>query len=144
MVSVQCNLMKSITATGFVLGLAGALLDFVSGLLILLHSMMSTNEMGVMMTSYSSTGIAWTIGLFALGALLLVTSFLSITASGIARMRIFGAAMVVYGIMMLVVSGAMFLKLAPMMTGYTYSGIGMFVTGALMIVNGSVMSRRMM
>lgn len=136
--------MRASVAIGVVLGVTGAMLDFVSGYLILTHSMTSINEMGTIMTSYSYAGAAWSVCLIGLGTLLLVTSIVSISGTGLTRMALFGALMVVYGIVMVFMGGAMYLRLTPMMDGYLLSSIGMFIVGALMIINGGIMRRRMM
>ena len=136
--------MRSSATVGVILGLAGAFLDYVSGYLILVHSMMSTNLMGTIMTSYRSSGLAWSVCLFALGTLLLITSIVSISKTGLARMGLFGVLMIVYGIVMLFVGGAMILRITPMMSSYLVSSTGMFVVGALMIINGGIMRRPMM
>lgn len=136
--------MRNAAVSGFVLGILGSVLDFTSGYLILSNVMITTNEMGMMITSYSSSNLAWSIGLFALGALLLLTSLASISSIGRTRMNLFGMLMLVYGIVMLLVGAAMFTRVAPMMTGYLASSVGMFVVGVLMVVNGSLMNRRMM
>ncbi|MDG6998160.1 MAG: hypothetical protein JRN15_03495 [Nitrososphaerota archaeon] len=136
--------MRSATIASVLLGLAGASLDYASGYLILTNSMMIVNEMGNMLTSYSSSGLGWSIGLFALGTLLLATSIASFSSAGMGRMDLFGLLMIVDGVVMLLIGGAMFLRVTPMMNGFIFSGIGMFVIGALMIVNGGFMRRPMM
>jgi hypothetical protein len=133
--------LKRITLAGFILGLAGAFLDFSSGYLILTQSKMSVDTMGVMMTEYNSTSLAWGIGLAALGALLIATSFASVSSLGIARMRIFGVLMMVYGAIMLLIGETMYSGMAPIMEGSFLSSVGMLLVGTLMLLNGFLMSR---
>lgn len=135
--------MRNTSVAGVLLGLAGALLDYASGYLALTHSMMSVNEMGNMVSSYSSSGLGWSIGLFALGTLLLVTAVASISKAGMDHMDLFGLLMISYGVVMLFIGAMMFLGFAQMMTGYIFSGVGMFVVGILMVVNGGLMRRPM-
>lgn len=136
--------MRNTTTTGFLLGLVGSILDLTSGYRILSQAMIRTNEMGMMSSTYSLSNLVWSISLFVLGAFLLITSLASISQAGLARMHLFGALMIAYGIVMLFVGSAMFVRVAPMMNGYLVSGMGMFLVGALMIVNGALMNRRVM
>lgn len=136
--------MRKAVVSGFVLGVLGSFLDFTSGYLILSRAMTSTNEMGTMINTYSLSNLAWSISLFVLGAIILITSLASISKAGLARMHLFGTLMIAYGIIMLFVGGTMFARIAPMMNGYLISSAGMFVVGALMIANGALMNRRMM
>lgn len=136
--------MRVTSAFGFILGLAGAFLDLLSGYLILSNSMMPANDMNIMIPTYSSTGLAWSIGLFALGALLLVSVLVSSTNTGMSHMGLVGGLMILYGFVMMLIGGAMLFRVTPMMSDYLSSSTGMFVVGALMIVNGSFMRRNEM
>lgn len=126
---------------GLSLGLVGALLDFSTGYLILTQAMMTTNEMGVNMTEYNSSALAWGIAIFVLGAILLVTAIASVSSVGKRRMDLFGVLMTVFGVAMLFIGGAMYSRVTPMMAGYFLSSLGMFVVGALMVLNGILMRR---
>lgn len=126
---------------GVFLGLAGALLDFYSGYQILTASAMMTNEMGMTVTQYTPSGLAWGVGLSALGVMLLVTAIATVTSLGMRHMKSIGALMILYGVIMLVIGVSMYSEVAPMMGGAALSGPGMLVVGALMVVNGAVMRR---
>ena len=125
-----------------VLGVLGAALDFNSGYLFLSQSIMTTNDMGVMTSHYNMPVFDWGVVLVLLGLLVLGTSLISVTSSGMQRMRSFGILMAVYGVMMLVIGSFMYSGMTPMMTGATFSSVGMIVVGALMIVNGVLMMRK--
>jgi hypothetical protein len=137
-----------IVTLGLILGLVGALLDFTTGYFILERGVMritTMNGMGQTMTEYNSSVLAWGIGVLVLGAMVLITALASLSSLGMRRMNLFGALMIVYGMAMLFVGGAMLTGLAPMtMTeGYTLlSSLGMLVVGALMLLNGFMMNRR--
>ena len=133
--------LNHITLTGLILGFAGAVLDFSSGYLIFVQSMVRTNTMGVSMTEYNSFALVWGIGLFVLGGLLIITAIASVSSFGNMRMRIFGLMMAVYGVVMLLVGESMYLQIAPMMAGSFLTSVGMFVVGFLMILNGVLMVR---
>lgn len=129
--------MNSRIQTGLVLGLFGAALDFASGFLFLSQSM--TNDMGMLVSQYNQRAIEWSVVLFSLGFLLIVTSLLSVSSFGMKRMRILGGLMTVYGGAMFVIGSLMYSGLTPIMTGELLSSAGMFVVGALMIINGALM-----
>jgi hypothetical protein len=124
---------------GVLLGFAGALLDFYSGYLILAQSQM-VNGMG-MVEGYTSTGLAWGIGVILLGVVLAVTSIALTLPSQMNRMDDFGTLMVVYGLAMLFIGGSMYLGLTSMMTGVFSPGLAMLAVGVLMIANGALMRR---
>ncbi|MGI0078468.1 MAG: hypothetical protein ACRECH_02485 [Nitrososphaerales archaeon] len=131
--------MNTPVKTGLVLGILGAALDFNSGYLFVSQSVMMTNDMGVMTTHFDVPALEWGVVLFSLGALILGTSLVSATLFGMQRMRSFGVIMAVYGIAMLVIGSIMYSGMTPMMTGSTFSSIGMFAVGALMVINGVLM-----
>ncbi|MHB2036916.1 MAG: hypothetical protein ACYCPW_09290 [Nitrososphaerales archaeon] len=133
--------MNRITLSGFILGFAGAILDFSSGYLIFVQSMVTTNTMGVSMTEYNSFAVVLGIGLFVLGGLLIITAIASVSSFGNMRMRIFGLMMTVYGVVMLLIGELMYSRIAPMMAGSFLSSAGMFAVGFLMILNGVLMVR---
>lgn len=126
-----------------VLGVLGATIDIASGYLFLTQSMITTNDMGVMITGVNYQGIGWSAGLFSLGALILITTFLGASSFGKGRMRNFGYLMVIYGIVMLLIGTLMYSGMTPMMEGSLYSSLGMFIVGVLMIANGAIMTKTM-
>ncbi|HMD78947.1 MAG TPA: hypothetical protein VKF39_03070 [Nitrososphaerales archaeon] len=122
---------------GVLLGFAGAVLDFYAGYLILAQSNM-INDMGIF-TGYTSTGLAWGIGVVSLGVVLAVTSLASMLPSRMNRMGDFGVLMIVYGFAMLFIGGSMYLGLTAMMTGAVFPASAMLALGILMIANGALM-----
>lgn len=113
---------------GFVLGLAGAVLDFYSGYQL-------TTQPGMM-----GAAQVWGIGVLLLGTVLAVTTLASLPG-GSRRMKDFGGLMVVFGFAMLFIGVAMYLGYTSMMQAAVPSGVGMMVVGALMVANGTLMSR---
>ena len=141
---MQSGSMGSVGAFGAILGFAGALLDFYSGYLLLAGSNMRTTEMG-MVTQGGGPGVAWGIGISALGIVLAATAVASILRLGAGRMADFGALMVVYGIVMLFIGASMYAGVTSMTQGAPFPALGMLVVGALMVANGAAMRRpRMM
>ena len=121
------------------LAVAGSLLDFYSGYQILAQS--TTNEMGMVVMQYTSSGLLWGVGVIVLGAALVITAFAEVSSFGMRRMGTFGTLMVAYGIIMLFVGVSMFRGVTPMMQGITLSGLGMLAVGPLMVFNGVIMWR---
>lgn len=126
---------------GVFLALTGAFLDFYSGYQILTQSAMVNNEMGMVLAQYTTSGLAWGVGLLALGAVLLVTALASATSLGTNHMRTLGALMALYGVVMLFVGASMYGGVTPTMQGATLSGLGMLAVGTLMVLNGFLMRR---
>lgn len=124
---------------GMVLGFAGALLDFYSGYLLLTSSSMDTSDMGMIAQSNAS-GLVWGIGIAALGVVLAVTA-LATRSLMRTRMRDLGGLMMVYGVAMLFIGTSMYAGITSMTQGALFPSLGMFVVGALMIVNGVMMWR---
>ncbi len=121
----------------FILGIVGALIDFSTGYLLLSESTMTTNDMGVTLTSYNTFAIAWGIGISVLGIALVLTAVANIFS--MEHVALFGVLMVLFGIIMLFIAGAMYSHVTPIMSGYLVSSIAMSVVGALMISNGIFM-----
>lgn len=117
---------------GVVLGLAGALLDFASGYLLMTQGGMARANM------------VWGVGIFALGLVLAATALASVYLAGAGQMGGFGALMILYGLVMLFIGGVMLSGVVSMMTGALLSGTGMVLVGILMIVNGLAMRRSRM
>jgi hypothetical protein len=99
---------------------------------------MVSNSMGVMLPG---SGLIWTIGLYVLGATLLVVAIASVSRVGREKMTSFGALMALYGAIMLVIGSLMFFNLTPMTQDSAISGLAMLVLGSLMILNGVLMIR---
>jgi hypothetical protein len=124
-----------------ILSFAGALLDIYSGYSFLAQSTTTSNDMGVIMTVHNSSAFAWGTGVLALGAILIITAIASVTYLGKTRMLLFGILMIVYGAVMLLIGASMYSGIAPLMNAALLSSAGMFAVGALMILNGALMSR---
>lgn len=127
---------------GMVFGLAGALLDFYSGYLLLTHTGMDEPSMGVI-TANSASGSVWGVGVVALGVVLAVTAFVTLLSMA-TRMRDLGALMLVYGAAMLFIGASMYAGITSMAQGAIFPASGMFLVGALMLANGVMMRRLMM
>jgi hypothetical protein len=124
-------------AVGVLLSFAGAVLDFYSGYAILAQSNM-INDMGIF-TGYTSTGLAWGIGVVSLGVVLAVTSLAFMLPSRMKRMGDFGVLMIVYGFAMLFIGSSMYLGLTATMNGAFFPASAMLALGILMIANGALM-----
>jgi len=83
------------------------------------------------------------LGLFVLGAIVILTAAVSIMSVRRGRPKLLSGSMVAYGIVMLLVGGSMAGGLVAMMSTPLY-GYAMIVVGILMIANGSIMSRARM
>ncbi len=123
-----------------VLSVIGAVLNLVSGTSILaMASVPIAGNMGMMPPGSGIT--MWALLLYGLGGLLIVTGVLGVTHVGMSRMRTFGGIMVVYGVVMLIIGGSMFMGITPVMQG-AISSMGMLLVGLAMIVNGTLMATR--
>lgn len=118
---------------GFILGLAGGALDFISGTSIFAGSMPGGS---VMASPMGLPNIVWVDGLYILGGAVLVTAFLSMSTFAVS-MTLSRALMVTYGVVMLIVGWAMSSGTALMMT--PVFGYAMVVVGVLMVANGALM-----
>jgi threonine/homoserine efflux transporter RhtA len=125
--------------TGILLGFAGALLDFYSSYQLLVQSG-TTGEMG-MIASFSSAGLAWGIGVAALGVVLAATSLAYLRPVRMRKMKDFGFLMVVYGLAMLFIGVSMYLGITSMATGVVLPAIGMLIVGVTMLANGVLMQQ---
>ncbi len=133
--------MNSLARNGLILGLVGALVDFVSGYFFLSQSMVVTNDMGMVVSNYNQYAVEWSAVLFAIGALLVITSLFGLSSIGMGKMKVLGGLMILYGIIMFFIGLVMYSGMTPMMDGSLYSSIAMFVVGVLMILNGALMSK---
>ncbi len=96
------------------------------------------------MVHYSGSAIAWGVFVTILGVLLVVTAVANVSLIGMKRMSLFGLLMVLYGLVMLLLGALMYSGVIPLMMEKNFalvSSLGMFVVGALMLVNGSIMTR---
>jgi hypothetical protein len=131
--------LSSVGLFGVFLAVAGSILDFYSGYQILAQS--STNDVGMVVMQYTSSGLVWGVGIIILGAALVITAPAVVSSFGMHRMKTFGTLMVAYGIIMLFVGISMYRGITPMMQGNIISGLGMLVVGPLMVFNGAIMWR---
>ncbi|MDA4119019.1 MAG: hypothetical protein OK436_00345 [Thaumarchaeota archaeon] len=136
---IEPRSLSSVGLFGVFLAVAGSILDFYSGYQILAQS--TTNDMGMVVMQYTSSGLVWGVGIIILGAALVITAPAVVSSFGMRRMRTFGTLMVAYGIIMLFVGISMYRGVTPMMQGITLSGLGMLVVGPLMVFNGAIMWR---
>ena len=77
----------------------------------------------------------------ALGVVLAATAPAAVLRFSAGRMADFGALMVVYGLVMLFIGGAMYAGLTSMTQVTLFPSSGMFVVGVLMVANGALMRR---
>ncbi len=122
-----------------VLSIVGAAIDFVTANFFFSQSMSVTNGMGMLVSNHNQYAIEWSVVLFALGGLLVVTSLLGVSHFGVQKMNIFGGLMMLYGATMIFLGVLMFSGMSPMMNGSLYSSLAMLVVGFLMILNGALM-----
>lgn len=132
---------SALPLVGLLLSIVGAILDFASGAFIL-QTLSTPVGTGMVASGVQSTAWGWTLLLFAMGALLLITGVLGITPLAMRRMRFFGVIMILYGIVMLVIGSFMSFGIAPMMRGGLVSGLTMLMVGLGMIVNGKMMAAK--
>jgi hypothetical protein len=130
--------LRNLSVLGLGLGLAGAILDFVSGTLILKDSMTAAP---MMPSTFNQAALAWALVLYSLAAILAITGILGVTSAGMGRMRRIGNLMLLYGVVMIGIGGLMYGGYAPTMGGLLLSSVGMLTVGILMIANGALMSR---
>lgn len=130
-------ILRSAGLFGVVIGIAGSILDFYSGYRTLGQSTPAASDMAM---GNSAPGLAWGIGIIGLGFVLLVTSFASMLPTWANNMKGFGALMVVYGFVMLLIGVSMYLGLI-LMSGAFSPALGMLAVGVLMAANGVFMTR---
>lgn len=134
--------MTSLSSTvGFIIGLAGGVLDFASGTGLLQNGMQQT-IMENASTAPQNDVVG--LGLYALGAVVIASAAASVISVGRKHLGLLSGLMVVYGVVMLLVGGLMAGGLLTMMISTPFYGYAMVVVGALMIANGSIMSRTKM
>jgi len=134
---MKIGLTPSGSASGLILGLVGGVLDFASGAGLLVGGMQQTPMEN---SSVSPQNEALALGLFVLGATVIISAVISIMPVGRGHTKLLAGSMVAYGIVMLLVGGSMARGLVAMMSTPLY-GYAMVIVGILMIVNGSIMSR---
>jgi len=116
--------LRTIAVTGLALSVAGGALDFVSGYLL------ASNSSGMTMTNGAEFLVG--SGLLVLGIAELATGAMVVSSLGVGRMRLLGALMEIYGILMGLASAytpSMNGAMADLMLGV---GILMFLNGILM------------
>lgn len=123
-----------------IIGIAGGLVDLVSGSVLLADASSRGSLMGMMGPSSSTWG-----GLFllALGIVVLVTTLLMMGEWGRRAPATFRLLMFVYGIAMLSVGASMIAQLFSMTSGSLLSGAVMIVVGAAMLVSAASMGDAM-
>ena len=133
--------MKRILVIGFILAIAGAVLDFNSSYSFFMGSEVTTSSMGVTIMRYNNSSIDWGVVFAVLGAALTCTAVANISSVGMRRMSLFGGLMIIYGVVMLALSFLMYSGITPMMqqNSLVISSVGMFIVGALMCANGWLM-----
>lgn len=119
--------MRTLTATGLVLAIIGASLDFISG-----YAMVANPSS---MSMSGGTRLIGGVGLFALGIVVIVTGVAMATPFASGRMSILGLLMEVYGVLMGLAS-----TYIPSMNGMAADA--MLIVGILMFVNGMLMQSR--
>ena len=97
--------------------------------------------MTMMPTASETLSFLGGAGLLALGAIVLGTAVLMSRPGPVGRGRVFGGLMLLYGVLMLAIAGAMLAQVFPMMEGALYSGIAMIVLGVAMLISGGTMPR---
>ena len=126
------------SASGLIIGIVGGVLAFASGATLLVGG---TQDTMMNSASVSIQNEALALWLFALGGIVIVTAVVSIISVGRGHRKLLSGAMIAYGIVMLLVGGSMAGGLVAMMSTPIY-GYAMIISGILMVVNGSTMSRR--
>jgi hypothetical protein len=127
-------------ASGFIIGIVGGVIDLASGTSLLLNGT-QTGPMGE--TTLTPQNEAVALGLYVLGIIVIASAAMLIVAAGRRHSNFLSGLMVVYGIVMLLIGGAMAGGLISMMNTSLY-GYAMLVIGLLMILSGSLMSRTKM
>jgi len=125
-----------VSTGAFMLGLIGGLLDFASATSLLLNG---TNQSGMVGTGTSYVAVA--LGLYILGALVIVTTLFSVMLIGMRYPSLFSVLMMAYGVAMVVVGWIMWTDMVSTTIASLYS-YGMIAVGALMLVDGVFMLRR--
>jgi uncharacterized membrane protein HdeD (DUF308 family) len=126
--------MRTIAYTGFGIGVLGAAVDFGSAYSYWATPMSSTGS-GLMISAWS-TSLGFAVVLVILGVIVLFAGVLTLLPSMAKRMRPVGLLMEVLGVVMA-------------LTSYLVPGMGVWLSyamlfaGAVMILNGALMQRRM-
>lgn len=120
--------MRALVVAGVFLSLIGGLLDFLSGYQ-LIHPMSA-------MSMVSGNQLLTGVGLFALGAIVVISGVMFVSPRIGSRMNLMGALMEVYGIVMGLAS-----TYVPSMNPQLADA--MLVIGILMFLNGIFMQSRM-
>jgi uncharacterized membrane protein HdeD (DUF308 family) len=126
-----------VSTSGFMIGVVGGLLDFASATNLLISR--ATQEPG--MVNSTPSNLAWIVGLYVLGAAVIISAVLSVMSPGFRFPRLFSALMMAYGAMMIASGWVMTTGNMLGTTDLLLYGYGMVVVGALMFVNGVTMVR---
>ena len=125
------------------ISIAGAVLDFVSALIILQGtSAPVANDMMITLPSPNMQADWWSALLFLLVAVIFVTGLLYLTSFGMKNMRKLGSVMILYGAIMIAIGAIMLSGMGIIMTNMTLSnisGVAMLVIAVLMIFEGYTM-----
>jgi len=122
-----------------VLGIAGGLVDLVSGTAVIAASA-SMEGTGTMTGLPASTWPGFF--LVGLGVLVLATGVYTLSASRMMPGSALGGLMIGYGAIMIAVAFAMFARLFFVMEGSVLSGTAMILVGGTMIYSGWRMTKR--
>jgi len=121
------------------LGIIGGLLDFASASMVLIDG---SGGSATMTGGYVLAGEAWAGVLALLGALVVATTLLSVTSTGVLHLRAFSLLMVLLGAVMAVVGTLM--SGGPLTGSSLLYSYGMVIVGVLMAINGVMMVRNPM
>ena len=121
------------------LGVMGLLLSAIGAVICFTTATLTVQTTSTGMMQQYTSGLWMAISMYALGAALLVTGILGVTAIGMRRMKVFGALMTLYGILMLLSGWIMSSEPSLMVQGVAIWSIGMFIVGVSMIGEGVLM-----
>jgi hypothetical protein len=135
-------LLNKLSVSSIVLGLTGASLDFYSGFIFLQMSNVTSSSMGITTMHYNNSVLTWGIAFAVLGVALVATAVTNIFSS-MRRMPFFGKLMIIFGVVMVFLSLLMYSGVTPLMreSSLLISSTGMLIVGALMGVNGFLMTK---
>lgn len=124
-----------VSSGGFILGLIGGVLDFASASMLLIGRATGSGMMG----ESSSSAYIWAAVLIVLGAVVMVTTLLSVATMSTRMGRAAPLLMTTYGVIMTGIGTAMaggYVVNEGMSLLYSY---GMVLVGVLMVANGIIM-----
>jgi hypothetical protein len=118
-----------VSSSGFMLGVIGGLLDFASATSLLVDRAAQSGMGGI-----GSSYIAVALGLYVLGALVIVTSLFSSMLVGMSHPSLFSILMIAYGVAMVAAGWIISTDIISTAISSLYS-LGMIALGVLMVVN---------